>query len=50
MLVTVLLLSGFVGAVLAILGLTPRLEKWATSASPPVRDGERDAFEGAVRP
>ena len=30
--VTVLLCVGFVGVILAILGLTPRLEEWATSA------------------
>jgi hypothetical protein len=30
--VTVLMCVGFVVAILAILGLTPRLEKWATSA------------------
>ena len=32
---TVLLLSGFVVAVLAILGFTPALERWATAVVAP---------------
>ena len=39
---TVLLLSGFVVAVLAILGFTPALERWATAAQPSTRDGEAE--------
>ncbi len=50
MLVTVLMFSGFVIAVLAILGLTPRLEEWATTApAPAVAEGEQEAFDRAAR-
>jgi hypothetical protein len=36
MLVSVLMVTGFVVAVLAILGLTPALERWATAPPVPV--------------
>ena len=50
MLVTVLMFSGFVIAVLAILGLTPRLEEWATTAPAPAgAEGEQEAFDRATR-
>lgn len=40
MLVSVLMVIGFVVAVLAILGLTPALERWATDVpAPAVPDG-----------
>jgi hypothetical protein len=46
---TVLLLSGFVLAILAILGLTPALERWATAGPEPSnRDGDAE-LEGAGR-
>ncbi len=35
MLVSVLMVTGFVVAVLAILGLTPALERWATAVPAP---------------
>jgi hypothetical protein len=47
---TVLMLLGFVGAVLAILGLTPRLESWATAPASSALDSDEDALEGTVRP
>jgi len=47
---TVLLLSGFVVAILAILGFTPALEKWATAVPEPSNlDGDAE-LEGVARP
>ena len=47
---TVLLLSAFVVAVLAILGFTPALERWATAVPEPSNlDGDPE-LEGAARP
>jgi hypothetical protein len=47
---TVLLLSGFVVAVLAMLGFTPALEKWATAVPEPSNlDGDAE-LEGVARP
>ena len=49
MLVSVLMVTGFVVAVLAILGLTPALERWATAApAPSVPEGASES--GAGRP
>jgi hypothetical protein len=46
---TLLLLSGFVVAVLAILGFTPALEKWATAVPEPSNpDGDAE-LEGVAR-
>lgn len=47
MLGTVVMLTGFVLAVLAILGFTPALERWATSAPRPA-DTEAQADYGKV--
>ena len=48
---TVLMVLGFVAAVLAILGLTPRLEHWATSVPASAGlDTDEDALEGTARP
>ena len=48
MLATALVLFGFVVLIVAILGFTPKLEEWATSAQAPGETG--DAGEEAARP